>query len=170
MLALTPPTVLAISQSLEGRSWVAFFGLRAPSGLCIKIEATKTLAARMRALENDSPFDTSLMGLIETTQPAEAARAIQNEYQAARLRGEWFQPVPQLLTFIDRGAQTDLKNLVSHLRPATDGTVSVEELAEHLGVSVPTIYRRVRDRQLPHYRVGRQIRFVLAEVLPHVRG
>ena len=41
MLALTPPTVLAISQSLEGRSWVAFFGLRAPSGLCIKIEATK---------------------------------------------------------------------------------------------------------------------------------
>lgn len=169
MLALTAPTILSIAPSLEGRSWVAFLQLQAPPSSFIKIDATKTLVARLRQLDRDLPFETRLIGLIETVNPSEAARAIQREYEAARVRGEWFRPELSLLTFIERGAQHDLREIVAHLEPAKSGTIGIAELAKQLGVSVPTIRRMVADRRIPSLLVRGQIRFVLSEVLSAVR-
>jgi excisionase family DNA binding protein len=36
---------------------------------------------------------------------------------------------------------------------------SVQDVSSQLGVSVPTIYNYVRDRQIPYLRVGGRIRF-----------
>lgn len=38
-------------------------------------------------------------------------------------------------------------------------TMTVKEMAEHLRVSVPTIYRYVQKRQIPFIQIGGQIRF-----------
>lgn len=38
-------------------------------------------------------------------------------------------------------------------------TLTVSETADHLGVSVDTIYTMVREKQIPHVRVRRRIFF-----------
>lgn len=169
MLALPTLTVQSIAPSLEGRSWVAFLQLQAPPSSFVKIEATKTLVARLRQLDRDLPYETRLIGLIETVNPAEAVRAIQREYETARFRGEWFRPELPLLTFIERSGQRDLRDIVAHLEPSKSGTIGVAELAEQLNVSVPTIRRMVSDKRIPALAVRGQIRFVLSEVLSHLR-
>jgi excisionase family DNA binding protein len=47
--------------------------------------------------------------------------------------------------------------------------VDPERLATALGISVRSVYRMVEQNQLPHYRVGRQVRFDLDEVLGLMR-
>ena len=42
--------------------------------------------------------------------------------------------------------------------------LAVEDVAEHLGVKKDTIYRFVRDRGFPAYRVGNLWRFKLSQV------
>lgn len=163
--------ISAIASLLNGRSWVLFSRIQPPTGTLIKIDATRSLATRVKDLDDDSPYEIGVIGVVETVEPHEAAKAIQREHQAARVKGNWFQPTAKLLTFIETIAQRDLRILVENMGPAPAGTITVEELARHLRVSVPTIYRYVQAGKLPHFRVagGRQIRFVLAEVLPFVQ-
>jgi len=161
--------ITTIAPTLGGRAWVLFSRVQAPTGMLIKIEATRALAARVRDLDEDSPFEVGVIGLMETRDPLEAARAIQREHQSVRVKGAWFQPSTPLLVFIEKAAQADLRALVEHMGPTPPGTITVEELAQHLRCSVPTIYRHVQNGQLPHFRVGRQIRFVLSEVVPYIQ-
>ena len=48
--------------------------------------------------------------------------------------------------------------------------ITVDQLAKELKVSHSQIYRMAAARQLPHYRVGAQIRFSLDEVLEAVKA
>lgn len=43
--------------------------------------------------------------------------------------------------------------------------VDAETLAKHLGVSIWTIYRLVKDGLLPAHRLGRLYRFDMSEVM-----
>ena len=43
--------------------------------------------------------------------------------------------------------------------------LTVDQLAQALGISARQVYRLVETRELPFYRFGRQFRFVLDEVL-----
>jgi excisionase family DNA binding protein len=38
-------------------------------------------------------------------------------------------------------------------------TLTVQEIAEHLGVHRDTIYTMVRQKQIPHFRIRRRILF-----------
>lgn len=42
--------------------------------------------------------------------------------------------------------------------------LSVEEIAQHLGLSKETIYRWLEKRKIPSHRVGRQWKFKASEV------
>jgi len=46
----------------------------------------------------------------------------------------------------------------------TDRWLSVEDIAEHLGVSKDTIYAWITKRQMPAHKVGRLWKFQRAEV------
>lgn len=162
--------ILRLEKQLENHSWLVFFRLQHQSGMAVKIESSYTLPARVRALDNDTPFEISIIGLIETKNPLEAAQALQVEHRASRIRGTWFRPDLPLLKFIEDGAQRDLRMLIEAMGEPPPGTISVEELASQLGVSIPTIYRWVNAGKLPHFRVRRQIRFLPSEVLPFMRG
>lgn len=41
---------------------------------------------------------------------------------------------------------------------------SLEEVADHLGVSKDTVRNWIRKEVIPHYRVGKQYRFKLSEI------
>lgn len=47
---------------------------------------------------------------------------------------------------------------------------SIEEVAEHLGVSKDTIYRWIAKKKMPATKIGRQWKFKLSEVENWVRN
>jgi excisionase family DNA binding protein len=52
----------------------------------------------------------------------------------------------------------------------TDKLLSVNQLAEVLGISRSTVYRLVREDQIPHYSVGERLRFDVGEVKAALRA
>jgi len=42
--------------------------------------------------------------------------------------------------------------------------LSVEELSDYLGIKVKTLYAKVESGDIPHYRIGRLIRFQMNEI------
>jgi excisionase family DNA binding protein len=47
---------------------------------------------------------------------------------------------------------------------------SLEEIAEHLGVSKDTVHRWIRNREMPAHKVGRLWKFDVAEVNDWVKS
>ena len=45
-----------------------------------------------------------------------------------------------------------------------DRWLSVEEIAQHLGIKKDTVYKWFRNRQMPAHRVGRLLKFQVKEV------
>ncbi|GAB3797503.1 helix-turn-helix domain-containing protein [Virgibacillus kimchii] len=45
------------------------------------------------------------------------------------------------------------------LVPIKRSTLTVEETAEYIGVSVDMIYKMTREKAIPHFRAGRRILF-----------
>ena len=50
-----------------------------------------------------------------------------------------------------------------------DRWLSVEEIAEHLGIKKYTVYKWVKTRQMPFHKVGRLLKFQLKEIDRWVR-
>lgn len=48
--------------------------------------------------------------------------------------------------------------------------LSVQEIANHLGVSKETVYRYLDAKKIPAYKVGKQWKFQASEVDEWVRG
>ena len=44
--------------------------------------------------------------------------------------------------------------------------LTIEQAAEMLAVSKSTLYRSIRKEEIPHFRIGRSIRFVKSQILP----
>ena len=51
-----------------------------------------------------------------------------------------------------------------------DRWLTVKELAEYLGISKETIYRRLKNESIPAHRVGKGWRFKASEIDEHVRS
>ena len=51
-----------------------------------------------------------------------------------------------------------------------DRWLSVDEIANHLGVKRDTIYRWISERNLPSHKIGRLWKFILNEVDEWVRN
>ena len=52
---------------------------------------------------------------------------------------------------------------------ATEPWVSVEEIAQHLGVTKDSVYRWIEHKALPAHRIGRLWKFKVSEVDKWVR-
>ena len=63
-----------------------------------------------------------------------------------------------------------LSNLLPLEHTVTEPWVSVEQIAEHLGVKRDSIYRWIDRKNLPAHRVGRLWKFQLSEVDDWVRA
>ena len=51
-----------------------------------------------------------------------------------------------------------------HTETQLSGFLNIQEIASYLGIKVSTIYALVERRGIPHYRVGRLVRFKKPEV------
>jgi excisionase family DNA binding protein len=172
VFALSPQTATSIAPSTNGQGFVLFAQVEtADRGTLVKIEGTRQLAARLRALDADNPLDVYLVGLIPTETPTITAGELHQRLASSRFRGEWFVPSPDVTSVIYSIAQVALHAVLQRFQPTSDdgAMLTVEDLAEQLGVSVPTVRRMVARGQVPHVRVGRQIRFRAEDVVASLR-
>ena len=56
-------------------------------------------------------------------------------------------------------AAGDQSRGVVTLEPIKRSTLEVKEVADYLGVSSDLIYRLVREKAIPHFRLGRRVLF-----------
>jgi excisionase family DNA binding protein len=174
MLIVSPATATALAPHADGSSWVMFIQIIPPSGPgAIKVEAVKgaMIAARLRALAADNPFEVMLIGLAPTPHPAELAAQFTAQFAETHLHDGWFDVTPPLLGLVQAVGQHALQELLSRTHPAglAEHPVDIEEMARVLGVSVPTVRRMVRANEVPYLRWGRMLRFVPADVIASLR-
>ena len=133
----------------------------------VRIEGTRDPVTRLRALADDNAVETFLIGLVNTDDPAAAEARLRQTFEPSIVRGRWYSSSQDLMGYIQFNAQAKLNELLGQLRPHShpNGTMTIEEIADHLHVSVSTVRRIVRDGQIPYLRAGRQLRFVLADVV-----
>jgi hypothetical protein len=68
----------------------------------IKIGSTNNLEKRVQALQTGSPYLLKPIGYITGT--AKLEQKLHKQFQEFQLQGEWFQPHPRLLDFIEQKA------------------------------------------------------------------
>jgi excisionase family DNA binding protein len=171
MLILSPHTASVLSPLTADQSWVMFVQTaNPPTGFGpIKIEGVRgtQIATRLREISAENAFDTYIIGLTPTETPDELANVIHTQFASALLHHDWFEATLDLISFIQHTAQDALESLLAQARPGgvPDGAVDIETIAGFLGVSVPTIRRAVKAREIPFFKMGKAYRFVPADVL-----
>jgi len=171
MLILSPHTASVLSPLTSDQSWVMFVQVNPPMGGLgpIKIEGVRgaQIATRLREIAADNAYETFIIGLTPTLNPAELAQTIHLQFAGALLHDDWFTPTIDLIAFIQSTGQEALQALLDQTRPGgvPDGAVDIETLAEFLGVSVPTVRRAVKAREIPFFKMGKAYRFDVASVL-----
>ncbi len=170
MFVLSPQAATSLATSTQGQGFVVFAQLTS-GARPIKIEGTRALAMRLRALDDDCPYEICLIGLIRTEDPAGDATLLHEQFASTHMKGDWFTPNRALTDLVAETALPALQELLEQFQPTSDdgSMLTVEELAEQLGISVPTVRRMVKSNQLPHVRIGRQIRFVPEDILASLR-
>lgn len=119
------------------------------------------------AISERNPYPSYLIGLIESPSPHQHAHAIAAQFAPYHMHDGWFEPAPELIQLVQQLGQAALAQLLAQTRPgAVDGQiVDIESIAAILNVSVKTVRRLVDADGIPHMRVGKQLRFVVADVL-----
>lgn len=171
MIVVSPHTADTLSPLTADQSWVMFVQLTSPcsgSGP-IKIEGVHgtKVSTRLNDIAVDNAYETYLIGLMPTPNPMELAVVVREQYAAALIRHDWYEPTAELVGFIRLTAQQALTDLLAQAHPGgvPDHAVDIDEIAVFLGVSVPTVRRLVKGGTIPHLRMGRALRFVPADVL-----
>lgn len=139
----------------------------------IKIEGVRggKIGERLIEISVDNPYPAYLIGLLESQVPHEHARAVASQFVQVHMHDGWFHPVPELLDLIQRVGQTALVQLLAITRPGgieDERVVDIEGIASILNVSIKTVRRLVDADAIPHLRVGKQLRFVVSDVLASV--
>lgn len=65
----------------------------------VKIGTSKQLRNRLAELSRILPYEIKLLAAVDGGRETEWT--IHNRFEQARIRGEWFRPVPELLAYID---------------------------------------------------------------------
>lgn len=135
----------------------------------IKIEGVRgaKIGERLLSISVENPYPSYLIGLIESASPHQQAHAIATQFAAQHMHDGWFEPIAPLLQLVQEFGQAALGELLAQTRPgAVDGqVVDVESIAALLNISVRTVRRLVENDAIPHLRVGKQLRFVVADVI-----
>ena len=173
MIALSSQTAAAVALRAAEGSWVTFVQVSNGVAGPIKIEGMRgsQLADRLMTITRDNPYDLHLIGMLHSQMPVDDAEAIANDFVAYHIHDYWFEPHPELISFIGQDAQTTLNALLAETNPGglSDQPVDIDRMAEILQVSVPTVRRMIKANAIPYLRFGRIYRFVPNDVLASLR-
>lgn len=173
MIVIGANTAAAIALHAAEGSWVMFLQAIYPPERRgpIKVEGLRgaSLAERLISISRDCPCEVQLIGLLSSPiDPIQHANEIATELTA--IHSSWFAPTEELTSFIENSAQAPILELLGRTQAgAIDGLMSIDEIAEYLSVSVPTVRRMIKDRRIPYLRFGRIYRFVPNEVVASLR-
>lgn len=139
-----------------------------PSASAIKIELVRgrDLGSRLGAIAMNCPFETMLIGLATSPQPAQLAEQIATQFIDDHMHDGWFESSPALIGVVQAIGQHAMQELLNQTMPGavSSDVVDVDEMARLLDCSVPTVRRMVQRGQIPCMRSGRVLRFVPADV------
>lgn len=85
-------------------------------GFPIKIGITNSADVRFKAMQTSLPYDIEILALARV-EYASLERVIHGKFSATRLRGEWFERTPSLMSFIE-----EIKAQNGHLSGGRRGT------------------------------------------------
>ena len=135
----------------------------------IQIAATRNFLSQVAVLVESNPFPMYLHGYIPTGDSEKLAKEIRELMGAYQLRGTWFRPQQELIEFIGKNARrptaVGLPTGGGNVDSKEEQLLTVEQIAEKLQVSEPTIRRLVASGKIPHIRQGRLLRFQMSAVL-----
>ena len=135
----------------------------------IKIEGVRgaKIGERLLSISVENPYPSYLIGLIESASPHQQAHMIATQFAEQHMHDGWFEPAPALVQLVQQFGQTALGELLAQTRPgAVNGAVvDIDEIARILDVSPRTVRRLIESDAIPHMRVGKQLRFVVEDVL-----
>lgn len=175
MLALSLSTAVAMALHATKASWVMFVQCTLVDGRPgpIKIEGVRgdKLGARLIAVAKGYPFEVQLVGLLMSAMPKEDAEQIYANFANYNLHDDWYDPSNLITSWIEDNAQSPIHSLLAATHPAAlegdngDTPVTIDEIAEILGVAVVTVRRMIRDKRIPAMRWGHVYRFVPRDVI-----
>lgn len=131
------------------------------------------LGRRLGELARDNAYDTMLIGLLETPTPDTHAKQIAEQCESDHLHHSWFSASGNLLAFIQTTAQRALQELLAQTHPAaiSGRIVDIKEMADMLGVSIPTVRRMVKAGEIPVVRApDRVLRFNPIDVIASLQA
>lgn len=137
----------------------------------IQIGATKNFLSHVGVLVEANPFPLYLHGFLSSPDPEKAAKDIKERFARYQLRNAWFRPQQELLEFIrahaTKPAAVGLPTTAVPNAPPDqpEQLLTIEDVAERLKVSTPTIRRLVSAGKIPHIKQGRVLRFQMSQVL-----
>ncbi len=137
--------------------------IQAGEGGPIKIGFAESVTKRFRTLQTGHHEKLVLLTYLDGNVRQE--RRLHREFRAARIRGEWFRPTPELLAFIAAPEVPPLPSAPTGYGMKLDAWAKREgltdsELAKRLGVSQPTANRLRSGQRRPGWDVLRRIREV----------
>jgi len=150
---------------------VYFVQAEIPEAL-IKIGFSKSLARRVATLRSESACKLTMLGVQLDEHASILEQKLHQRFAAYRAHNEWFLPAPRVLKYVtertvspnaiptpthDVLSKEDVDALLSEGTPPS--LMTIEQLASFWKVGVPTVRRRVKEKQIPFVKVGRQIRF-----------
>lgn len=86
------------NQRLGGRAWV-YFAQRADGP--VKIGFSRQVSQRIKALGTSCPEGVALLGTIADSDATE--KDVHARFAKHRIKGEWFQPAPEILELAEAG-------------------------------------------------------------------
>lgn len=84
----------------KGEGAFIYFALCHSPDRQIKIGYTRDVSHRISTIRNGCPYEIALLAFYVTVDFAAAELALFQRFAAARIRGEWFHPVPELVAHI----------------------------------------------------------------------
>jgi hypothetical protein len=174
MIILSPNTTTTLSPLTANQSWVMFVQSTPSCGIgLIKIEGVRgeSIGQRLATIAAENAYETFVIGLLPVEDFAASQNALHQQFAASHKHDDWFDPVPELIAFIQSTSQQALHDLIAQTRPGgvPDDTVDIEMIAQTIGVSVKTVRRLCKAEQIPYFKEGGRYRFVVADVIESLR-
>lgn len=170
---MTYQTAKSLSEMTRGPGVVSFVDCRIVAELpgMIRIAATRNFPLYASQLVESNPFPIYLAGYLSTSEPERTEKEIREKFAGSHSRGAWYRPTCDLLDFISKQTlkATAPPPIPSSVSSNPVELLSVDEVAEQLQMSAPTVRRWINDGKIPVIRQGRLLRFYMPDVLTALR-
>lgn len=93
-------TEVAAPIACETGGYIYFMVCESPAGTPIKVGITRDIAKRIKNIRSGNPWPIILVGFYWVRDPDLEEATLHERFHQARVRGEWFDCIPELVAII----------------------------------------------------------------------